>query len=156
MGESQKGRLFAENLSRATGLPIVSVPFVDCYTAYDGKMAGAVPDASPKDFVGLISKASYVCTDSFHAMAFSALFEREFYGFSRFSGKKGNINTRVTSLLGRLGLTGRYNTEAFDREASIDYCQVNGILKNIIDDTRQFIDSYIFDGGRVIETDSAN
>ncbi len=156
LGESRRGRQFAEKLSQATGLPIVSVPFMDCYTAYDGKVDGAVPEASPEDFVGLISEASFVCTDSFHAMAFSVLFQREFYGFSRFSGKKGNTNTRVKSLLGRLGLTHRYNTEAFDREDTIDYGKVNGVMRDIVDDTKEFIRLQIFDGGRVIEKDPAH
>lgn len=38
-----------------------------------------IMDIGPREFVGLFQKASYVCTNSFHGLVFSIIFEKDFY-----------------------------------------------------------------------------
>ncbi|WP_165056670.1 MULTISPECIES: polysaccharide pyruvyl transferase family protein [unclassified Adlercreutzia] len=62
----------------------------------------------PREFVALVAGASYVCTDSFHGVAFSINFKREFCAFERFrEGDPVNQNSRVHNILARTGLEGR-------------------------------------------------
>ena len=35
-------------------------------------------DVGPKEFLGLFKNAAYVCTNSFHGLAYSLIFEKEF------------------------------------------------------------------------------
>ena len=43
-----------------------------------------VSDIGPSEFLGLIRKAKWVCTDSFHAIIFSYIFQRRISVFERF------------------------------------------------------------------------
>lgn len=56
--------------------------------------------SSPIDFVQLIRDASYVVSNSFHASAFSIIFERDFCVINR----SEEINERMKSLLSNYGL----------------------------------------------------
>lgn len=58
----------------------------------------------PAEFLWLLSHASLVCTDSFHGMAFSTIFQREFVAFERFDpNSEDSQNTRVYSFLEMAG-----------------------------------------------------
>ena len=60
----------------------------------------------PDEFVGLISKAKMVLTDSFHATVFSIIYEKPFVVYDRQgSGKK--MGSRLSSLLEMCGLNDR-------------------------------------------------
>ncbi len=59
-------------------------------------------NVSVEDFLGLICDASYVVTDSFHASAFSIIFERKFYTI--FDRGGANTNSRMKTLLQDTGL----------------------------------------------------
>lgn len=56
----------------------------------------SIHDAGPTDFIGLIEGASVVCTDSFHATAFSIIFNRPFVSFEPHGN---NGDKRKTALL---------------------------------------------------------
>ncbi len=56
-------------------------------------------DGSPQDYVGLISRADYICTDSFHTTYFSIIFERQFITFSRNYCHKNSQAARIETLL---------------------------------------------------------
>jgi hypothetical protein len=67
-----------------------------------------IRDAGPKDFLGLIRNASVVCTDSFHATAFSVQFRRPFYSFRRYTGNApAQTFSRIENLLETVNLTSR-------------------------------------------------
>lgn len=80
--------------------------------------------SSPFDFVSLVRDAECVVTDSFHGVAFSLLFGRQFV----MAGLKQNTE-RITSLLDRLGVEDgcSYDAEAVagnlerERELSLSY-----------------------------------
>ena len=61
--------------------------------------------AGPREFVWLIMNSSLVCTDSFHATAFSINMKKDFVEFIRFKeGDKKSQNSRIYNLLERYGL----------------------------------------------------
>jgi hypothetical protein len=63
-------------------------------------------DPSPEAFLGLIEKADYIFTDSFHATVFSLIFRRQFYTFPRQGHEK--MNSRITSLTGLFAAEDRF------------------------------------------------
>lgn len=75
----------------------------------------------PDEFVGLISKAKMVLTDSFHATVFSIIYEKPFVVYDRQgSGKK--MGSRLSSLLEMCGLNDR-RASALDEKMllQVDY-----------------------------------
>lgn len=59
---------------------------------------------TPDEFIYLIDHAQFVCTDSFHGLAFSILFHKMFKSYSR-SGFAGNImSNRQNTILNYFGL----------------------------------------------------
>ena len=82
---------------------------------------------SPQAFIGLIDGADYIVTNSFHGIAFSIGFNKEFYAVPR-----SDYNTRLFSLLGQFGLKERIRPAAFCLKTAlqkIDYERVNRILE---------------------------
>ena len=64
--------------------------------------------ASPIEFVDLIQRAKYVCTDSFHATALCINNSIQFVEFMRFNDDdKMSQNSRIYNLLGHYGLMNR-------------------------------------------------
>lgn len=89
----------ARKLSAQSGKKIVSV----------FPMAGADEvwqDMGPLEFVGAVRHAACVISNSFHATAFSLIFERPFYVVNR----QEKINTRMHDLLHSVGLQQRMIT----------------------------------------------
>lgn len=75
----------------------------------DLKRKGCITDpVGPTEFVSLIANASYVCTDSFHGVAFSINFNCDFCVFERFKrGASGSQNSRIYNILEKMGLQAR-------------------------------------------------
>lgn len=75
----------------------------------DLKRKGCITDpVGPTEFVSLIANASYVCTDSFHGVAFSINFNCDFCVFERFKrGASGSQNSRIYNVLEKMGLQAR-------------------------------------------------
>lgn len=105
LGNEKKYQKTVEQLSKASGLPVYVIPI----TKRQRKSASCVPfEVGPKEFVSLIKHASYVCTDSFHGMAFSINYHIPFFAFKRFADNAGdNQNSRIFSLLKLLKLEDR-------------------------------------------------
>ena len=142
LGTEKRNRTFAWALAAETGLPIVSVPFVDCYRKEDTRADYCFPACSPEQFLGLLMNAKYVCTDSFHASAFSVLFEKQFFAFCRFHAKSGNTNGRVLAFLRQLRLQRQEIANgAFTPEClrPIDYGPVRCELESMRQQTFDFL-----------------
>ena len=65
-------------------------------------------DVGPFDFLSYVCNANAVLTDSFHGMAFSIVFSKDFFVFERDYGKSIPQVSRITSLLTMLNIEGRY------------------------------------------------
>lgn len=85
--------------AKKQNLPILSL---------NNKEDEALYNTDPIGFLSVIHDAAYVLTDSFHGMAFSIKFHKEFYVFRRSeSPTEGNMFSRLGDLLDALDLTDR-------------------------------------------------
>lgn len=67
--------------------------------------------AGPKEFVEIISKAQFVCTDSFHGTIFSIVGKTPFYTYPRNYGKVHSQNSRIETLLAHYEMEHRFRPE---------------------------------------------
>jgi hypothetical protein len=96
-------------------------------------------NSGPKTFLSLIKNAEIVVGNSFHATAFSLIFEKQFYIFDR---QTQNINSRMLDLVDLCQLTDRYiSSENIEIKTKhdIDYQPVNAILNQYIKKSKQFL-----------------
>lgn len=103
---NKEARIQAQRLKDETGLPIITIRHMEQYREIDETIGDEAPySVDPNDFVRYISKAAYVCTDSFHCTVFSIIFHRQFLTFYRTSNDdKNNRNSRIDSLFSILGI----------------------------------------------------
>lgn len=124
LGKNLWQRECARREADRRGLKLVAIAHPDEYVRYDDAYADIYPwDTGPAEWVGLLSHASMVFTDSFHGTAFSNIFERPFVSFRRHVNMGAqSTNSRLDSLLGRLGLVERTceSPDAFDAIVAAD------------------------------------
>ncbi len=117
---------YVEHLRRMTGLRVVYVP-ESIRTRIPGTK---VMILSPEEFLGYIRDAAYVVTDSYHVVALSILFGRNFK--AQLKHALPELNSRLTSLLRQLELDAQIITEK-DYESTalpaMDYKRVSESLK---------------------------
>lgn len=134
LGTNPEARKAANELKKRTGHKIVTIRHMDEYVPDDELFGDEAPyDVDPNDFVRLISKAAYVCTDSFHCSAFSIIFHRQFMTFYRFAvGAATGRNSRIDSLFALFRLQDRlYHGETSAIDATIDYDYVDEKLNEL-------------------------
>lgn len=110
LGEDEERRKAIKAFANKHGLKIAAIPHV--WRRYNEADIGfadySFMDVGPKEFVKLFLNASFIMTDSFHGTAFSIIFNKPFYNFSRFpSGDKKALNSRLKSVLEEYGLQDR-------------------------------------------------
>lgn len=86
----------------------------------------------PSEVLGYIYEADYVITDSFHAMSFSIIFNKDF--FMEIASQHGNKNNRSLELMKKLGISERL---IGNDNQSIDWTNVN---KNIVRERQHSFD----------------
>ena len=103
LGNDPVCRQLAADFAKNKGLTLVTIPNATGLQNSNDVGFGdlRLPDPSPEAFLGLIEKADYIFTDSFHATAFSLIFRRQFYTFPRQG--HAQMNSRITSLTGLFG-----------------------------------------------------
>lgn len=91
---------------------------------------------SPYGFLSLIANAEYVVSTSFHGIAFSLIFEKQFFALGM-----GTNSGRVTSLLSSLGIHTRYihNINDANFKEEINYQLVNKILNILREKSIDFL-----------------
>lgn len=141
LGERNEISEFAEVLSIHTGIP---VKYVVTRPAYLNKK-GALNGIGPLEFVYLVSKASYVVTDSFHGTIFSINFKKEFYSFCKREGtSKSSDNARIMDILSTFGLENRFKEDSNPQfELPINYSEVNSKLAVLRDESIQYLRTII-------------
>ena len=121
-------RSMAATLAKRTGKKIVSV----------FRMDGADQvwsDMGPKEFLGAILHADCVISNSFHATAFSLIFEKDFYVVNR----EEKINTRMRDLLGALGLDDKLIAELPEEKTFVNWSAVQDRLDVLIAASKAFL-----------------
>ncbi|MFK3936218.1 polysaccharide pyruvyl transferase family protein [Alkalihalobacillus sp. NPDC078783] len=86
--------------------------------------------SDPSEFLDFIDSAEIFCTDSFHGVVFSILFEKTFIVFER-TGSLPSMYSRLETLLSKFNLKQRMekNVNFDDYINEIDYSEVEGTLK---------------------------
>lgn len=125
-------RKLAEQIAAMKGLRIYSVfdlPYAEqCF-----------PLCGPEEFLGLILDASFVLSNSFHATAFSILFQREFAVVERAE----KINSRMFDLTNRLGLSDHMITSNCIVPFSTSWSRVQQQLSNELTHSRTYINDVL-------------
>lgn len=142
LGTNQEARKAANELKAKTGYKIITIRHMDEYVPEDEQFGDKAPyDVDPNDFVRLISKAAYVCTDSFHCTVFSIIFHRQFMTFYRFAqGAATGRNSRIDSLFSLFKLQERlYLGNISKIYSTIDYDYVDEHLKSLREESIDFL-----------------
>lgn len=121
----------AKGVAKTKGLDIYNVgPFRKSYAKMNFVYAG------PLEFLTLVKEADYIISNSFHATAFSLIFQKQFCTFKR----KEAINERMVSLLVDLGLTDRiaslFNDNLFN---IVNYEDVMLVLNSNVDMSKSYL-----------------
>ena len=110
------------------------------YSIQKSKYADRVFGKSgPLEFLELIDNAEFIISNSFHATAFSLIFNKQFVVVNR----KEGINTRMKDLLSIVNLENRMLCEGQEELLPIDYKGVNALLENKIDESKKYLDTAI-------------
>lgn len=121
----------ALKIARETGLKIYSI-----HNSYKGKISDvkSVPAVGPAEFLSLIMNARYVVTDSFHGMAFSILFNKQFTVIPYMK-----TESRMLDLLEDLNLLDRIYSSEHNSANMIDYEGVNEIIQKKVKESKIYL-----------------
>ena len=100
-----------------------------------------IASAGPGEFIYLISHASLVMTDSFHACVFSFLFGKPFLVYNREDSEE-NMNSRLDTFLEKFDIKRKYVDSGI--ENSIFECDYSIGYKRLLDE-RKKMEKFIFD-----------
>ncbi len=147
LGNNEEHRDAIDHLKKASGLKVVTIPFMDVFVERDLSFGDErLFEIGPVEFLNLIRGAEYICTDSFHGSVFSILNHKQFITFNRTdSNDKQSRNSRIDSLFGLLGLekrryySGMKLKEALDEP--IDYSVIDQRLAELRKETISFLDN---------------
>ncbi len=111
----------AKELSESTGFPVIWAHM--SYKNYKGVKNIKMPSCG--ELLNLIKNAEYVLTSSYHGMALSVVYEKEF--FYDLSVEKNNYNSRLVTLADELGLSNREikSDKSIESYEKTDYIRVN-------------------------------
>lgn len=146
LGNDEKARKLAKLYTEGKNLRLVVFPFlcgnvndVDLDYGDESRIA-----ASPTEFISIIKNAELVFTDSFHAMAFSLLFEKEVFVFERDKGT--SMGSRIESLAELFDITNHYcskpemtTLEYISEVAPIDYSNTSMTFESMRDESISFL-----------------
>jgi len=135
---------FALDLSKKKG---IKIKYVNLYGTAENcpigfENAGFV---GPLEFLSLLLKAKYVVTTSFHALAFSIIFNIKCYYELNKSGD--NNNSRLENLSGIFGLHEfEIKEPTFAKDKDIDFYKINKVLQAYRNESIDFIEKALFFG----------
>lgn len=142
LGDANKYMRYVRALSAKLNMPYYLIPV----TRQQKKSAHVVPfEVGPCEFVSLIRNAHYVCTDSFHGIAFAANYHVPFSVFKRFSDRdSGSQNSRIYNLLNVLQLQNRlcdYDNHTIPSDIiECDFTEANVLLEKKREESLQYLE----------------
>lgn len=124
----------AEALKKETNLPIVEITKIMSFKNVGSRYQKT---ASVEQFLQLIDAAEYVVSNSFHGVAMSVIFRKQF--FAAGMGERAN---RVKSLLEEIGLSERYinDSDNFQISKVIDYQTVSKTIDEMILSSKKYLE----------------
>lgn len=132
--EDNNATEYARKIADEKGLVLVKLSW-DLFK--DKRIDKLFSHRSPQDFLSLFSNADYIVTNSFHGLAFSLTFEKQFTIV-----KRNEFNSRIESLLQIVGLEERLVDTDLDMQIvnkSIEYSAVGNLLNIERDVAKQFL-----------------
>jgi hypothetical protein len=99
------------------------------------KSSTVLRDVGPQEFLYLLDNAKYVVTDSFHGVAFSLIFKKQFV----FSDVRSLTNGRSLNLLNLLGLENQAYAPTYDPLKELDYNQIDQRISERIEFSKKYI-----------------
>lgn len=98
LGNNKNSRKIAKSFAKQRNIKLVTIPMCNFgYNPVDKNFGDiSLPFSSPEQFLSLIKHAKYVFTDSFHAVVFSFIYQKEYYVFNR--SKNGELSSRITNI----------------------------------------------------------
>lgn len=135
---SNESVLLCEEISKENNYEIIEIPGTNVNHKLKGERYQQT--SSPLEFLSLIYYADYVISTSFHGVAFSIIFEKQFYATGM-----GNNSGRVGSLLESLQIKGRYidSLNQYEKIEDIDYEIVNDLLLIQKNKSKKFLSNAI-------------
>lgn len=134
---SEESTKFVNELSKKTKLPIKEINMSMSFSHLLFKRYISCP--SVECFLQMIDGATFVVSNSFHGVAFSLIFEKEFWAIGF-----GKRSSRVLTLLNNLGLAERYVKGDFQEYlllSKIDYANVSTKLEKYVQDSQNWLKS---------------
>lgn len=140
LGDPDRYKSYVRSLSKQMNIPYYVIPV----KKKEKKSAEVVPfEVGPREFLNLIKNAKYVCTDSFHGIAFAVNYNIPFSVFKRFQDDDPrNQNSRIFSLLELLSLENRLVSPQEKISEEIFYCDFsksNNLLKDLRDKSLEYL-----------------
>ena len=126
--KSEKLMEYAKRLAAAKNLPVIELKYQKGVKP-ENKQVIVETGAGPAEFLGYIHHADYVVTNSFHAMAFSIIYQKKFLAFEH-----NTRNARLENALEQCGLGERMvgkGSEPHDIDAAIDWTKVKENMKQM-------------------------
>lgn len=139
LGNNNKHWKQIKSISQTLQMELKIIPVFE----HDTKRKGCIQEPiGPSEFIQLINNCSYICTDSFHGLAFAINFNKNFCIFERFKNTDTiNQNSRIYNLLNLLGLNSRIfkSTSNNNVYSNIDYKIVDQKLDILRQDSISFL-----------------
>ncbi len=133
--------MVAHRIASTSGLKVAVINYCHVWNRYDADYV--FRNKTPAEFLGLLSNASAVVTNSFHGIAFSIILEKQFYVL-----KREKYNSRLDSVLQLFDLKDRYvdvDSSAFDIKKRIDYHKVNAVKNEYIRKSQKILQEALAD-----------
>ena len=132
---SKKSDLYAKKIAKEKGLKLVTIN--DSYLRMP--LGKVLWDVGPDDFLGLYANADFVVTDSFHGVAFSLIFEKQFL----FTDTHPVTKERGFNLIEAVGIEDIAYCENYSGGKSIDYSKAREKLNEKIASSKSFLEKAI-------------
>lgn len=148
LGNCAWQRETVQKYAEKRGVKIIDIPFImrSIRESDSHFVSESHWDIGPREFIAMINNAMCVFTDSFHAVAFSVNFQKNFYVFDRdgFSGKE-SMNSRVIDFLDKINLSERRIESPIQELTSeeINYKNVIHLLNSYRNDFNNWIGSQL-------------
>lgn len=92
IGNNQTERKIAKEFAEQHNMKLVGISHYHKCDELDIELSSA----GPKEFLSYLKNAEYVFTDSFHAVVFSKIFEKQYFVFNR--DNKGSMGSRIRTI----------------------------------------------------------
>lgn len=144
IGDVEGMRRFANKMRKKFKVPLVVVVKNIRDMLYKNKK---YYDAGPIQFLSLIQNATYVCTNSYHAVIFSIIFRKNFWIFVKEDGVVTS-DSRIYHLATRLGFMDRIltaNSQDVQMDKEIYFDEIHDKLQPEIVKSKNYINSILND-----------